>query len=157
MSLLCINFAELVSAADKKELCYRCSIHDLEESVATDIPRPIKYHSSKTKEVLDEAAFELLKPEVDEDLFNDINHAKDKDDLNGFLVSLADRVQCYMKMIREVEVYGNKSLANDLESFKVSIVDTIKTIDDQDKITPYEKKALKSYICQILKINSKWI
>jgi len=146
MALLCINFSELVPESNVRDMCYRCVIHDLEEVLTTDITRHIKYHDPKIKELIDKAGFEMLSDETSSEFAYQVFHAKDHDTIEGFLVYLADRIQCFLKMTREVEEYGNRQLKRDLEVFKSNIYLLFNEIDGYDKIADQSKKNLKDYL-----------
>lgn len=150
MALLCINFSELVPESDKKDLCYRCVIHDLEESITSDIPRPLKHACPELKELIDNTAYKLLTVAGDEDLVNKVKHAKSFDNINGFLVHIADRIQCFLKMRREVELYGNNSLKCDFEAFKSNIFYLLQEVDNYEGMTNSSKENLKSYLNKLI-------
>jgi len=154
MALLCINFSKLVPESDKKEMCYRCIIHDLEESITSDVPRPLKYSSNKLKELIDDTAKNLLSKYCSEELVTEVFNSKSMDNINGFLVHLADRIQCYLKIKREVEQFGNKSLLTDLNNLSYLPNDLINEITDINLMTENSKSRLINYIEKLFyKIN----
>lgn len=150
MALLCINFSYLVKESDVKEMCYRCIIHDLEESVACDVPRPLKHYSKDTKLAIDYAANQLLSEEVDSELMTEIINAKDTNNVNGLLVHMADRIQCLLKMSREVHLYGNRSLARDLEKFKSEIHRMIDNDLNTEILSEESIKNLSNYMKELV-------
>lgn len=152
MALLCINFGELVEESSIQELCYRCTIHDLEESISSDVPRPLKWANPELKRLIDETSYQLLSKKVDEKLLNDIKNSKDLTDVNGYLVALADRVQCFMKMSKEVKFYGNKSLEKDLIDFNETIYSWMRDIESKTFMSDKSKINLINYLKQILKL-----
>jgi len=150
MALLCINFSELVPESDVKEMCYRCLIHDLEETLTTDVPRTIKYHDPEIKRLIDKAGHEMLTEETDIEFANSASNAKDPEDVNGYLVAIADRIQCFIKMRREVEIYGNKTLKSDFEEFKWTVHDVIHGIKEKSFISDQSKKNLIGYLNKLI-------
>jgi len=94
----------------------------------------------------------MLSEETSEEFANEVFHAKDKEDINGFLVYLADRIQCFLKMTREVEEYGNRQLKHDLEVFKSNIYNLSDEIDTYDKISQKSKKNLKDYLNNLITV-----
>lgn len=152
MGLLCINFSMLVPESNRDNMCYRCISHDLEEIISGDVRRPLKWANSELKRLIDKVSFDLLTPLVDENTLNDIKNAKDPEDVNGWLVGLADRVQCYLKMSKEFKFYGNKSLEKDLNIFEDVILQLIDAIEYYPYICDESKKALMQYITSLLTI-----
>lgn len=150
MALLCINISELVPESDKRDMCYRCVIHDLEEALTSDIPRPIKHRSPEIKRLVDEAAKEMLVEESSELFTEEVFSAKDKGNVNGFIVHIADRLQCYLKMCREVMIYGNKSLEEDLDDFKLVIYELLDEIDRCEVMSLESRKKFKSFTANII-------
>lgn len=150
MALLCINFSELVPESDKKDLCYRCVIHDLEESLSSDVPRPLKWACPELKELIDNTAYKLLESSSDEELVSEVKTAKSFDNVNGFLVHIADRVQCFLKMRREVELYGNNSLKCDFEAFKSNIFYLLQEVGRYEFMAKSSKENLKSYLNKLI-------
>lgn len=150
MALLCINFSKLVDESDVKDMCYRCMVHDLEESISSDVPRTLKHQSEELKELVDKTAYELLAKECSEEILNDVKNAKNKTNVNGFLVHIADRIQCFMKMSREVENYGNRVLKSDFEFFKSCIHELFSEIKQSETMSEASKKNLIEYIQKII-------
>lgn len=150
MALLCSNFSELVPESNRTELCYRCVIHDLEEVLTTDIPRPIKHYSPEVKRAIDEAGKGMLAEATSEEFANEVFSAKDLNDINGYLVAVADRIQCFMKMRREVEVYGNNALKRDFEAFKVSVFDIIREVRENSLLSESSRNNLSSYLNKLI-------
>jgi 5'-deoxynucleotidase YfbR-like HD superfamily hydrolase len=150
MALLCINFSELAPESDKKEMVYRCVIHDFEESITSDIVRTIKHRNPKIKEEIDKVGFDLLKENSSEEFAKEVFTAKDVSDVNGFLVHIADRLQCFLKMSREVELFGNRSLKSDLETFKYSVYDLKKEVLGYEYLTIESRNRISDYINDLI-------
>lgn len=152
MALLCINFSYLAPESDKKEMCYRCLVHDLEESITSDIPRPIKHRSQELKDLIDKTAYEMFSEYASQELTEEVVHAKDFDNINGFLVHIADRVQCFMKMAREVEHFGNQSLRVDFLEFKTdNLPELTEEIKSYAGLSDQSKNQLIAYIKEIFR------
>jgi 5'-deoxynucleotidase YfbR-like HD superfamily hydrolase len=140
MALLCINFSKIVDKSSKEVMCYKCTIHDLEETVTYDVPRPFKYARPEMKRLISEVSNEIFEPMLSPDLFEDFKSAKGSHDIDSYLVAIADRMQCYLKMKREVVTYGNKMLEGDFYNFKNELehhyfktVGTSKLMDDESR------------------------
>lgn len=150
MALLCINFSELAPEADKKDMVYRCVVHDFEESITSDIVRTIKHRNPKIKEEIDRVGYELLSENSSKEFADEVFNAKDISDINGFLVHIADRLQCFLKMSREVELFGNRSLKSDLETFKYSVYGLKKEVLDYEHLTKESRNRLSDYINDLI-------
>lgn len=150
MALICINFSELVPESSKSEMCYRCVIHDFEETITSDIVRPIKHHNEQIKVLIDRAGYELLAEGSSKDFADSVFNAKNIDDVNGFLVHLADKIQCFLKMSHEVETLGNRSLKHDFENFKNNIFYLFEEITESQVMTQESKDRLSKYIHKLI-------
>lgn len=150
MALLCINFSELVPESDKKEMAYRCVIHDFEETITSDIPRPIKHKNPDIKRLIDEAGFEMLVEKSNKEFAEEVFSAKDTNDINGFLVHIADRFQCFLKMSREVDNYGNHELRHDLEVFRRNIIYLTDEVKEFSLISEESRKRLSKYLNDLI-------
>lgn len=149
MALLCINFAELVPESNAKEMTYRCILHDIEEiAIGADVPRPMKYYSEELKELIDKSSIKILSEYIDNKVLIDSRDAKDSSNINGFLVGLADRIQCFIKMSKEVKLFNNNSLKSDLDKFNDIIHSWIDSIYNLN-ISESSKINLSKYILKI--------
>lgn len=152
MSLLCINFSKLVKESDRNLMCYKCTIHDLEEVNSGDVRRPFKHANPELRDLINQTAEKMLKYSVDEETLNDWRNAKDDTEINGYLVGLADRMQCYIKMSREVKHYGNSSLSVDLEEYSSVIEYWLIDISNSELMCAESKTNLIDYISSLLTI-----
>jgi len=152
MCLLCQNFSSLIEEKiDIRDIYYRCIIHDLDEAVSCDIPRPLKYATPKVKEAIEEATKLLLKEEIkDEKFLSEIDLAKNPNTLEGYLVSIADAIQCYMKMNKEVNILNNKILESDLNNFKSYIIYEIIPNISTSNLKSESRSALTKYILSLI-------
>lgn len=150
MALLCCNFSELVEESDKFEMCYRCLIHDFEETITSDIVRPIKHHSPEIKKLIDKAGFDLLSENSSPEFAREVFDAKNSNNINGFLVEIADKIQCFLKMRMEVEILGNKTLKRDFENFKLSVHYYLDLINNCDLMSDNSKINLAEYINNLI-------
>lgn len=86
---------------DKKDLIYRCYVHDLEEACSVDLPRGIKYYNQKILESFNEVVSELLKLNYSEEMISDIHTSKDINSPEGIVVRVSDTIQASMKIYEE--------------------------------------------------------
>lgn len=131
MSIISILIADSVSPFQKldiKDLVYRCTIHDLDEAILCDIPRKLKYLNDEVTNSVNKAVNDLLRSEVSETIFNDINNAKDWVSAESIVVSCLDLIQARFKMKDEIYGFGNKPLSsklresNDYAKVKISML-----------------------------------
>lgn len=105
-------------AVDYRALMNRASVHDMEEVLTGDFPRPYKYSNAKLKAALEEAAPMAFTQTVaglfpgpkrlQEGMLQDWMDAKDTT-LEGNIVRLADFMSALSFIVQEVQA-GNKSM-----------------------------------------------
>jgi 5'-deoxynucleotidase YfbR-like HD superfamily hydrolase len=96
----------------------KATLHDMDEVVTGDIPRPTKYFSEESKEIFDKIAEQGLFQITKELEFNDdrisekikTNWISSKDGLEGRVVALADLAGVVYKIWEEVCLLSNKKL-----------------------------------------------
>lgn len=150
MALLCINFSELCPESDRRDMCYRCIIHDFEESITSDVVRPLKHYNEEVKTAIDNAGKHLLKEATDEEFCEEVFSAKDIENVNGFLVHIADKLQCFMKIRREVELLGNRTLKRDFEVFKSTVYQLVSEVANYQNISKDSRDKLSIYINNLI-------
>lgn len=94
----------------KKEVFYRNSIHDMDESVYCDIPRSFKYKNEALRIEIENTVQELLRDHFSPEFINDINSCKSLHNLPGIIVKVSDCLQATLKLFDEVICLGNKFL-----------------------------------------------
>lgn len=165
MMAMCMKIADLIEfdyhskttgkteQVDRRDLIYRCYIHDLDESLMGDISRNIKYFNDNIYEAINEVADDLMESTYSASLVKDIRSSKDADNLCGLIVKVADTLQSSMKIYEECKL-GNfhfekiikenitfvsdlrekifkSKLSNGSSSFESSAVDTLLTVIDE--------------------------
>ena len=123
---------------DWRKLMVGSTLHDAEESVTGDFPRPYKYSSEKLKGELDNSAVEVTK-EIMETLnssphvVNILNQytikAKDKETIEGRIIALADFLSVVSYIYQEY-LAGNHGVASVIESGQ-SLREYYNSIDTQ--------------------------
>lgn len=117
-----------VKPLDLKDIIYRITIHDIDESLYCDIPRPFKYHNRQIYDAIEATSQELMEENLGVELLNDINNAKDVSTREGFLVKLLDTVQAGLKMRQEITL-GNSYLKSEIRNVNgtlTSLYDNLK-------------------------------
>lgn len=100
---------------DLKEVIYRISVHDLDESLYCDIPRPFKHHNKEVNDAINKTVGMLMDVNLSPELVADINGAKDWETREGVVVALLDTVQAGLKMSREI-LMGNYYMFNEINN-----------------------------------------
>lgn len=165
MMAMCMKIADLIEfdyqskttgskeSIDRKDLIYRCYVHDLDESLMGDIPRTIKYFNDTIYDAINEVADDLMESTYSSSLVKDIRSSKDSNNLCGLIVKIADTLQSSIKIYEECRL-GNfhfekiikenitfvrdlrekvfkSKVANGSSAFDSSAVDTLLTIIDE--------------------------
>lgn len=112
-----INVMEPFSI-DLDSMTLRALVHDLDELVVGDIPRPTKYHSKETREmfrIVEERGVRKVTVEIGISLPLQAEiieaHRRSKKDREGLIVAIADVMAVVYKVWEEVLVRGNCSMA----------------------------------------------
>lgn len=114
-----------------ENLIYRISIHDIPEAITSDVVRPLKYHHpALTKEFkLAESAM-IRSFGYPEDIIEDIENAKDKSTIEGYLMGVIDALQVLTKLYEELYVLNNKSVEGEYNSVLNLVHDVIEKSKD---------------------------
>lgn len=109
MMSICLYISEEIRKSngmnlDIKDLVYRCYIHDLDEVLAGDIQRNIKYYNDSIYKAINGVIKELLSQSYSCDLVKDIENSKDTSCLNGLIVKIADTIQSSLKIYEEIKL-----------------------------------------------------
>lgn len=132
MALIAINYCELVPEINKHDLIYRCIIHDLEEvACGVDIPNVFKHEDEDLKKHINEVAYKMLNKKVSTDIYESVINSKDNT-LEGFMLGLIDKMQCYLKISRETHLLGNKIFIDSNYEFRTVIESYLDYIKEND-------------------------
>lgn len=104
-----------IAKIDGKEVIYKITIHDIDESLYCDIPRPFKYFNESIRQEIENTSQELMKTHLDADLVSQINESKGYDTRENFLVLSLDTIQVGFKMISEYKL-GNSYIVTELSN-----------------------------------------
>jgi 5'-deoxynucleotidase YfbR-like HD superfamily hydrolase len=96
-----------------KELIYKITIHDIDESLYCDIPKPFKYYDAKIHNAIESTANKLMSKNLGKDLYKDIVNAKDST-TEGLLVRFIDILQVAIKLTTEYRM-GNTLIVKNLD------------------------------------------
>tara|TARA_R110000796_G_scaffold252370_1_gene386284 strand:+ start:1772 stop:2383 length:612 start_codon:yes stop_codon:yes gene_type:complete len=138
----------------------RAVVHDIDEVVTGDIPRPTKYFSETSKKVFDEIAESGVDQIIDElDVWELPDEAISKLRKNwveaklgreGFLIALADLSSVVFKIWDEVILLGNKKLILQGDQVFTYLEQFIGNAMSSKELSGEQKKVIKG-ICDQLK------
>lgn len=129
MKIADILYEKLDVKLDRRDLVYRCFIHDLDELASSgDIQRGFKYHNERIRSAIEDTTREILNDMYPEDIRTDIITAKDPSTLEGLVVKMADTMQASLKIYEEHKL-GNfhfESIIREHSGFLDNLLDSIK-------------------------------
>lgn len=91
---------------DRKDLIYRCYLHDMDESLMGDISRNIKYYNDEIYNSITNVVTDLMSKNYSKEIVESIESSKDKNSLNGLIVKISDTLQSSIKIYEECRL-GN--------------------------------------------------
>lgn len=91
---------------DRKDLIYRCYLHDMDESLMGDISRNIKYYNDDIYNSITNVVTDLMNKNFSGEIVKSIGSSKDKNNLNGLIVKISDTLQSSIKIYEECRL-GN--------------------------------------------------
>lgn len=121
-----------VGGFDLKQAIYLIVIHDIDEAITVDVPRPFKYHSEEFRKLLTKTVHDYFKSlGVDEEFLNDSESAKNIG-FEGKLVKLLDLIQVQRKLNTELSL-GNSTLGDKIKN----VSDYLEIISQDKELTKY--------------------
>lgn len=154
MMAMCMKMSDIIESdqdpiygikIDRRDLIYRCYLHDMDESLMGDISRNIKYYNDDIYNSITNVVNILINENFSEDIAMDINSSKDVDNINGLMVKIADTLQSSIKIYEECKL-GNFHFIKILKE-NIGFVNKLKSVISSSKLNSssiYVKKALSS-------------
>lgn len=151
MSILCLLiYKDILSSRpgvriDLGKLMERAVVHDLEETITNDIPRPVKYSITEMKSLMDkvsEGYMKLISEQVGVDLMSEWKDCKDSSP-EGYIIKTTDMILVARKAYREVALKSNNEMVIVLQE----VVHYMRELDDylivtHEKLDSYDTKAV---------------
>jgi len=104
-----------------EHIIYLITIHDVDESLYTDIPRTFKHRNKEILDAINTVADEILSESgIDEEILIDLKDLNKHDNKDSLMVKILDIVQAGYKMIQEIEL-GNKYFISELDNVTDSL------------------------------------
>lgn len=157
MSILCLliykdinlRYPDVGSKINLGKLMERAVVHDLEETITNDIPRPVKYSIPEMKTLMDkvsEGYMKLISKQVGVDLMSEWKDCKDSSP-EGYIIKTADMILVARKAYREVALKSNNEMIIVLQE----VVHYMRDLrDNLGKIRDDSKQKEMIYILQIM-------
>lgn len=137
---------------DKKDLIYRISLHDFDESILCDLPRNFKYYDPKFRGEVERVIQLILTSNFSDEIITDINESKSERSFEGVITHLLDVVQATCTLYREVVELGNKTLEWTLKDNLNYVRQFYEKIDENTYLKGKEIKFLKEYVKPFINI-----
>jgi 5'-deoxynucleotidase YfbR-like HD superfamily hydrolase len=143
MMAMCMKIADLIEMdqedvkdpilIDRKDLIYRCYLHDMDESLMGDISRNIKYYNNDIYNAISNVVDDLMSSTFSDKITNDIKCSKDRDNICGLIVKISDTLQSSMKIYEECRL-GNFHFKKIIEE-NITFVRNLKEIISSSKFS----------------------
>lgn len=111
MMAMCMMMADKIELAsslkiDRRDLIYRCYLHDMDEALMGDISRNIKYYNDDIYKAVNDVANDIMSSTYDRNIINSIKSSKDIHDICGLIIKVSDTLQSSIKIYEECKL-GN--------------------------------------------------
>lgn len=130
-----VNPGDPISIIDRRDLIYKCYLHDMDESLMGDISRNIKYYNDNIYNAISDVVNDLMSINFSKKIVNDIESSKDKNNECGLIVKVADTLQSSMKIYEECRL-GNFHFKRIIEE-NIIFVRNLKNIVSSSTISDY--------------------
>lgn len=137
-------------------------VHDVDEVITGDIPRPTKYYNKETIDVFSEIAHQGINNILDELKIHPVAKNKilsdwynSKKDREGLIVALADLASVVYKIWEEIILLGNKKLIRQAKEVNDNIKVFEREVQKTKLFASVQKLIIYKTIEQLYKIMSK--
>jgi 5'-deoxynucleotidase YfbR-like HD superfamily hydrolase len=121
-----------IGGFDLKQALYLILIHDIDETVTVDVPRPFKYFSREFREALNKNTVGYLHSlGINKAFLEEALNAKSMG-LEGKIVNLLDLVQVWCKLHTEISL-GNSTLHGEVENVR----GYLQLLESDSELYPY--------------------
>jgi 5'-deoxynucleotidase YfbR-like HD superfamily hydrolase len=130
-----------IGGFDLKKALYLILIHDIDEAVTVDVPRPFKYHSEEFRQALSKNTVDYLTSlGIDKMFLHEALNAK-KSGREGKIVNLLDLLQVWCKLQTEISL-GNSTLGEQVDNVR----GYFKKLEDDPELYPYMEYVKFKYL-----------
>lgn len=131
-----------------KDVIFGIAVHDIDEALTGDIPRPFKYHNEYILDAIKNTSDRILLDTVGDRMYSEIKSICDKNTTIGTLIKIFDVAQAGYKMISEIQL-GNKYFIDELENVYECLVG-LKLSIDKLECDDYHKDKLRWIINEFI-------
>lgn len=154
MMAMCMKISDILEdnsniKIDRRDLIYRCYIHDMDESLMGDISRNIKYYNDDIYNSIEKVVKDLMSSHYSEEFVNDVNNSKNISNICGLIVKISDTLQSSTKIYEECRL-GNFHFKKIIEE-NVKFVKNLKEIIRSSKVHNNEETLIK-IVCILINI-----
>ena len=146
----------LTETMDIGEVLCKAVVHDIDEVVTGDIPRPTKYFNSETKKVFDKMAKIGMTQVVNQlemqNINTFLNWEKAKDGKEGKIVALADLASVVYKIWDEMIMLSNNKLMRQAMQVSEYMYDFSLKIKNNEDFTNKQKEIIIDVLNQFVTI-----
>lgn len=120
---------------DIRDVIYGICLHDIDEALTTDLPRPFKHANREIESAVEKTVDKILSDALDEQLCQDIKIAEDKSTPIGALIKIFDLAQAGYKMKSE-SMLGNKYFDSEI----TNVLDCLNGLYDRINDSKFDQK-----------------
>lgn len=137
--------SHIVKSIDIKDVIYRITIHDIDEALCCDIPRPFKYANPEIRESIEKTTNQLMEKEFEPQFIFEVHDSKNKSCIEGLLVAILDSLQAGIFMRNEV-MLGNQFIKTEINNV-IDMMDEFITVYIPKLESP---ECIKEYLIDFL-------
>lgn len=120
-----------------KDILYGINLHDIDESLYTDIPRPFKHHNARIKQAIKDTADRIMIDKLGRDFWMELKSIEDMSKPLGYLIKVFDILQAGYKMKSEIEL-GNKFFRSEINNIFNALEDLFNEIPNDFELNTKE-------------------
>lgn len=152
MMAMCMKIADFIEfdqigekspiKIDRRDLIYRCYLHDMDESLMGDISRNIKYYNSEIYNAISSVVDDIMDSSFTDEMIEDIKSSKDKNNICGLIVKIADTLQSSIKIHEECRL-GNFHFKKIIEE-NIIFVGNLRDIIQSSELSSKNSAAIRA-------------
>lgn len=147
MMAMALKIAEIIESTsnisiDRRDLIYRCYLHDMDESLMGDISRVVKYYNDDIYNSINAVVDELMESNYPKWMIRDVKSSKNIDNVCGLIVKVSDTLQSSMKIYEECKL-GNFHF-NKIISENLVFINNLRLIIKESRLTTTNPDVIES-------------
>lgn len=148
--LICNRIISKGESIDIGLVLAKATVHDLDEIITGDIPRPTKYYTEEFRNIIQKIEnenMEVMSNDLDDQFLHPM-WSQSKDFKEGLIVDLTDALAILYKVYYEEVMFGNKTLSSHLPKMEdrlLSIRARSSSLFSEDEIKNVIDEAISIY------------